>query len=103
MEGNAWDALEIMKIRKIEVLCVQDTKWRGDRAWEMAEGYKMLHGGGDVSSNGVGTIVNVEIRAYVVRVEIWQGRIIAVWIMIRQQNWYVICVYGPQTGRTGRE
>ena len=29
--------------------------------------------------------------------ERWQGRIIAVWMMIRQYMVYVICVYGPQT------
>ena len=32
--------------------------------------------------------------------ERWQGRINAVWMMIRQQMVCVICVYGPQTGRT---
>ncbi len=56
----------------MEVLCVQETKWKGDRARKMAEGYKMLHAGGDGSSNGVGIIVNVEISKEVVRVERWQ-------------------------------
>ena len=32
-----------------------------------------------------------------------EGRIIAVWMMIRQQMECVICVYGPQTGRTEAE
>ena len=39
----------------------------------------------------------------VVRVERWQGRIIAVWMMSRQQMVCVICVYGPQTDRTEAE
>ena len=54
-------------------------------------------------SNGVGIIVNVEISKEVVRVERWRGRSIAVWMMIRQQMVCVICVYGPQTGRTEAE
>ena len=61
----------------MEVLCVQETKWKGDRARQMAEGYKMLHAGGDGRSNGVGIIVNADISKEVVRVERWQGRIIA--------------------------
>ena len=69
----------------------------------MAEGYKMLHAGGDSRSNGVGIIVKADISKEVVRVERWQGRIIAVWMMIRQQMVCVICVYGPQTGRTEAE
>ena len=39
----------------------------------MAEGYKMLHAGGDDRSNGVAIIVNVEISKEVVRVERCQG------------------------------
>ena len=39
----------------------------------------------------------------VVRVERWQRRIITAWMIIRQQMVYVICVYGPQTGRTVAE
>ena len=57
----------MMKRRKMEVLCVQETKWRGDRARKMAEGYKMLHTGVDGRSNGVGIIVNEEISKEVVR------------------------------------
>ena len=48
------------------------------RVRKRAEGYKILHAGGDGRSNGVGTIVTVEISKEVVRLERWQGRIIAV-------------------------
>ena len=40
----------------MEILCVQETKWRGDRVRKVAEGYKMLHSGGDGMSNGVGKL-----------------------------------------------
>ena len=73
MEGKALEVEEMMKRRKMEVLCVQEMKWKGDRAREMAEGYKMLNAGGDGRSNDVGIIMNV------------------------------ICVYGPQTGRMEAE
>ncbi len=103
MEGEAWDVVDKMKRRNMEVLCVQETKWKGDGARKMAEGYKMLHAGGDGRSNSVGIIVNVDISKEVVRVERSQGRIIAVWMMISKQMVCVICVYGPQTGRTEAE
>ena len=56
VDGNAMEAVEMMKRRKMEVLCVQEMEWRGDRARKMAEGYKMLHEGGDGRGNGVGII-----------------------------------------------
>ena len=100
MEGKTLEVMDIMKRRKMEV---QETKWKGDRARKMVEGYKMLHAGGDGRSNGVGIIVKVEISKEVVRLERWQGRIIAVWMIIRQQMVCVICVYGPKTGRMEAE
>ena len=103
MEGKALEVVEMMKGRTIEVLCVQETRWRGDRVRKMSEGYNMPHAGGDGRSHGVGTIVNEEISKEVVRMERWVGRVIAVWMMIRQQIVCVICVYGPQTGRTEAE
>ena len=87
----------------MEVRCAQETKGKGDRARKMAKGFKMMHAGGDGRINGVGIIVNVEISKEVVRMERWQGRIIAVWMIIRQQMVCAICVYGPQTGRTEAE
>ena len=48
----------------------------------------MLHAGGDGRSNGIAIIVNVGISKEVVRVERWQGRIIAVWMMICQ---HMVC------------
>ena len=41
----------MMNRRKLEVVCVQETKWKGDRARALAGGYKMLHAGGDGKSN----------------------------------------------------
>ena len=43
------------------------------QARTMAEGYNMLHAGGDGRSNGVGIIMNVENSMEVVRVERWNG------------------------------
>ena len=69
MEGKALEVVDMMKRLKMEVLSVQETKWNGDSTRKMAEGYKMLHAGGDRMSNGVGIIVNVGISKVVVRVE----------------------------------
>ena len=46
-----------MDRRKLEVLCKQETKWKGDLARILAGGCKMLHVGRDGRSNVVGIIV----------------------------------------------
>ena len=47
MGGKSLEVTNMMDRRKLEVLCVQETKWKGDRARALAGGYKMLHTGGD--------------------------------------------------------
>ena len=103
MEGKALEVVEMMQRRRLEVLCVQETKWKGDRARQMAGGYKMMHAGGDGRSNGVGGIVSEEISRKVVRVERWNRKAIAVLMIVQKQLMCVISVYGPQTGRTEAE
>ena len=93
----------MMERRRLEVLCVQETKWRGDRARMMVGGRTLLHAGGDGRSSGVGIVISEEISKEVVRVERWNGRIIMAWAIIRKQLVCVMSVYGPQTGRTEAE
>ena len=69
----------------------------------MAGGYKMMHAGGEGRSNRVGVIVSEEISREVVRVERWNGRAIAVWMIVQKHQMCVISVYGPQMGRTETE
>ena len=53
--------------RTLEVLCVQETRWKGDWARRLVGGHKLLHKGGDGRSNGMGIIVSEEINKQVVR------------------------------------
>ena len=89
LSGKGVEVVEMMERRRLEVLCVQETKWRGDRARMMVGGRKLLHAGGDGRSSGVGIVISEEISKEVVRVERWNGRIIMAWAMIRKQ---LVCV-----------
>ena len=100
MSGKGVEVVEMMERRRLEVMCVQDTMWRRDRAMMMVGGCKLLHAGGDGRSSGVGIVISEEISTEVVRVEIWKGRIIMAWAMIRKQLVCLMFVYRPQTGRT---
>ena len=104
-DRKALEVVAMMKRRKMEVLLIRETKWKGDRARKKAGGgiQDAARRRRRYRSNGVGIIVNVEISKEVVRVERWQGRIIAVWMMMRQHMVCVICVYGTQAGRMEAE
>ena len=58
---------------------------------------------GDRRSNGMRIIVSEEISKQVVRVEIWEGRIVMRWLVMLRQMVCVMSFYWPETGRTGVE
>ena len=51
MSGKGVEVVEMMERSRLEVLCIQETKWKGDRGRAMIGGYKLLHAGGDGKSN----------------------------------------------------
>ena len=101
LSGKGVEVVEMMERRRLEVMCVQETKWRGDSARMMVGGRQLLHAGCDGRSSGVGIVISEEISKEVVRVERWKGRIIMA--VIRKQLMCVMSVYGPQPGRTEAE
>ena len=58
-DGGSPEVTNMLDRRKLEVLCVQETKWKGNRARTLAG--KMLQAGGDGKSNGVGIIVSEDV------------------------------------------
>ena len=51
--GKPLEITIMMNRRKLEVLRIQETKWKGDRTRTVAGGYKMLHAVGDGKSNEI--------------------------------------------------
>ena len=69
MTGKRVEVVELMKRGQLLVMGVQETKWKGDIAVNLGEGFKMLHVGGDGKINGTGVIVNEEYSKEVIWVE----------------------------------
>ena len=44
--------------RKVDILCVQETKWKGGRARNIGDGCKIVYHGEDGRRNGVGVILS---------------------------------------------
>ena len=84
--------VELMKRRQLLDMGVQETKWKGDKAVNLGEGFKMLHAGGDGKTHGVGVIMNEEYSKEVFRVE--AGSL--------QCGGHMMCLLSVYASRTGR-
>ena len=55
MTGRGGDLADLMERRKVVMLCVQETRWKGDKAKELEGCCKLLRSGANEQGrNGVG-------------------------------------------------
>ncbi|VDP39128.1 unnamed protein product [Heligmosomoides polygyrus] len=57
LTGRSREVADLMKCRRIQVLCLQDTRWKGKKAREIGERVKLYYNGEDTKGNGVGIAV----------------------------------------------
>ena len=44
LRGKAWEVIGVMRDRKINILCLQETKWVGEKSKDI-DGYKLWYTG----------------------------------------------------------
>ncbi|VDP21101.1 unnamed protein product [Heligmosomoides polygyrus] len=84
--------------RRIEVLCLQETRWKWAKAEEIGEGVKLFYNGEDTKRNGVGMAVAESSKDSVAAVQRISDRIMSLRLDTKEGYWTVMSVYAPQTG-----
>ena len=69
MTGRGREIVDVMEKRKIDILCVQETRWKGQKAKELGLGYKLFYTGIDNRRNGVGIVLDPRLKEGVLGVK----------------------------------
>ena len=56
MTGKGRELADMRVKRKVDILCVQETRWKGSKARNIGDGCKIFYHGEDGRRNGVGVI-----------------------------------------------
>uniref|UniRef100_A0A915I4S8 Endonuclease/exonuclease/phosphatase domain-containing protein n=1 Tax=Romanomermis culicivorax TaxID=13658 RepID=A0A915I4S8_ROMCU len=68
MTGKSRELANDFKTRHIDIACIQGTKWKGAKAREIGEGFKLFYNGERQTQNGIGILVSDQLRDSVVEV-----------------------------------
>ncbi|CAH9115852.1 unnamed protein product [Cuscuta epithymum] len=99
LTGRSSEVVEVMRRRNISIMCVQETKWVGEKAREINPGgFKLWYSGRDKTRNGVGIIVARDYVEDVVEVFRKNDRIMSIKLVMRGEIVSVISAYAPQVG-----
>ncbi|XP_071686541.1 uncharacterized protein [Rutidosis leptorrhynchoides] len=83
LTGKRYELVETLRKRKVDILCVQETRWKGRGAVKIKD-YKLWFSGSRVARNGVGIIIGPPYNENVVDVSRRSDRIMSVRLVIQE-------------------
>ncbi|VFQ69868.1 unnamed protein product [Cuscuta campestris] len=95
--GKSIELVQVLKRRRIQVACVQETRWVGTKAREV-DGFKLWYSGSARGRNGVGILVAPELREFVVEVKRISDRLMFIKLVLGGCAINVVSAYAPHVG-----
>ena len=103
LTGKGRELVDVMQRRKIMILCIQETKWKGKSVRKLGEGYKVYYTGENTRRNGVGIILHPDLQESVTEVHRVSDRLIGLKLVKDKRIWHIISAYAPQQGCSEEE
>ncbi|XP_055824437.1 uncharacterized protein LOC129892958 [Solanum dulcamara] len=97
LTGKSIELVKSLKRRKINIACVQETRWVGSKARDV-DGFKLWHSGGSRDRNGVGILVDVVLRECVIEVKRISDTMMFIKLVIDRLFVNVVSAYAPHVG-----
>ncbi|KAK4344441.1 hypothetical protein RND71_037535 [Anisodus tanguticus] len=97
LTGKSIELVKILKKRRINIACVQETKWVGPKAKDV-DGYKLWFLSRSRYKNRVGILVDNEIRYLMVEVRKVNDMIIVIKLVVGGFTMNIISAYAPHAG-----
>ena len=98
LTGKGQELVGVMQRRKVDILCVQETRWKGNSMRNLGNGYRVFHAGESTQRNGVGIILSEMWVDKVVSVKRVSDRLINIKVVIDRGVWNIMLAYAPQAG-----
>lgn len=86
--------MDTIKRRRVNIACLQEIKWKGKKAKDI-DGFKLWYIGEINNKNGVGIIVDKDLKEEVVDVKRIGDRIISIKLVLEKEIINIISVYAP--------
>ena len=104
MTGKSRELADTMRRRRIDIACVQETRWKGDKARLIGDGYKLYFNGTETNRNGVEIHISEQLQSSVMNVLRITGRLMAMTLCLENgKKLMIVSAYAPQSACTDDE
>ena len=99
LTGKLRELVDAAIRRRVNILCVQETRWAGQKVREVENiGFKLWYSGSAGTRNGVGVLIDKSLKDGVVDIRRKGDRIILVKLVVGKLVLNVVSAYAPQVG-----
>ena len=103
MTGRERELEDLMERRNVQILCLQETKWKSSKARNIGVGYKLFYNGADGRKNGIGIVVREELAESVLEVKRVSDRLMHMKLEIKGSILNIVSAYAPQVNNSMEE
>lgn len=103
MRGKEEEMVEVMNERKIVIMGLCETRYKGSADMKVHNDYRLLCSGSDDGRHGVGFLVAPEVARCIDTVDQVDHRIISISLRLGEEGISIVQIYAPQQGRTSAE
>ena len=103
MTGRGRELADMMERRNVDILCLQETKWKGNKARNIGGGYKIFYNGADGRKNGIGIVLREELDESVLEVKRVSNRLMAMKLEVNGSILNIVSAYAPQVNYSMEE
>ncbi|KAK3562816.1 hypothetical protein QTP86_009973 [Hemibagrus guttatus] len=96
--GKGRQLADMMERRKMDILCVQKTRWKGSKARSIGAGFKLFYYGMENKRNWVGVVLKEEFVRNVLEVKRVSDRVMSLKLETEGVMLNVVSGYAPQVG-----
>ena len=97
MAGRGRELANLMERGKVRVLCVQETRWKGDKAKELGGGCKLIRSGANKQGrNGVGIVLSKDLKEDLISVSKRSDGVMSIKLGVEETLVNIICAYAPK-------
>ena len=98
--GRGRELAGMMERRNVDILCLQETKWKGSKARNIGGGCKLFYNGADGRKNGIGIVLRKELAESVLEVKRVSDRLMASKLEVKGPILNIVSAYTPQVNNS---
>ena len=103
MTGRGKELADMMERRNVDILCLQETKWKGSKARNIGGGCKIFYNGADGRKNGIGIVLREELAESVQEVKRTSDRLMAMKLEVNGSILNIVSAYHLQVNNSMEE